>query len=624
MKTKLPYLGLLLKRLLLAYALMLFCRILFFVVYFKQFSAQSIWEICWAFICGFWFDSSAIAYFLSVTILLQLFPTNYRNKKTYQLISKVFFTFGIALLLLLNLIDVGYFAISGKRSGFEMIAIQSNANISPLSYVVSYWPLTLLLIVLIVIAWRIYPKQQQTLYIKTASEFLRELLLFFLVSLITFIGARGSLGLKPLNTLDAAKIAGAELMPLTLNTPFQLLMTIEQVGVHEKNYMHSEKATQYFNPYHTVSQLPTASNKNVVLIILESIGKEYVGFYNNGKGYTPFIDSLMQHSTVYVNAYANGKRSIEGIPAILAAMPSWMPSDYINSYYQTNKLYSTGYYLQKQGYNASFYHGGKNGTMSFDRFVASTQAGSYFGLNQYPNTDADFDGNWGIYDEPYLQYVAGELTKKEQPFYSTVFTLSSHHPYKLPDKHKQLFKKGTLPIHATISYTDFALKCFFETAQTKPWYNNTLFVITADHSSENETPYYQTQQGKYAIPLLVFEPTQTNGSINTQTIDHLGIMPLILNKTLPLNSQFFSFGSNYAVQYDGGIYQIIDYPFALTFDGEKNVGFYNLTNDSLMQQNLINQKILLPNITQKLDSMEQTIKAIIQQYNYALIHNKTH
>jgi phosphoglycerol transferase MdoB-like AlkP superfamily enzyme len=622
---KLPHISVLFKRLLLAYGLYTFCRLLFFVTYFQTFSAQPVSKIVLAFLSGIWFDTSAIMYSFGLLILMHLIPLPIRNKKGYQLTIKCVFMLAAVIGLTLNFIDIGYFTFSGKRSGFELIKMQSAQNVSPLVYVMDYWYLLIILLASLFMVWRIYPRLNTINQHQNKTPLILEFLVMFVLSGLFFLGARGSVGLKPLNTLDAAKISGAELMPLTLNTTFQMLMTIEQTGINEKNYMSENEAQNLFNPNHTNPNIHATPKKNVVLIILESVGKEYVGFYNNGVGYTPFIDSLMQHSEVYMHAYANGKRSIEGIPAIIASMPSWITGDYINSFYQTNTLHSIGYYLTKSGYQTSFYHGGKNGTMSFDRFVANTQAGIYYGLNEYPNKEKDFDGHWGIPDEPYLQYVTTELTQQKEPFFSTVFTLSSHHPYEVPAAYKNKFKGGPLPIHATVEYTDYALKNFFETAKKHSWYNNTIFVFTADHSSENTQLYYQTAQGKYAIPLFVFDASKTiKDSLPLEvyeTIDHLGIMPLILNKVTPTETPYFSFAGKGAIQFDGGVYQLIQHPFVLKFDGEKSIGFYNLQKDSLMLQNMIANKTAPVNDVNK---MEHYLKAVIQQYNHRLITNKTH
>jgi phosphoglycerol transferase MdoB-like AlkP superfamily enzyme len=616
---------LLVRRLALAYAIYTTCRILFFIFHFSTFAAHSFPQIFSTFIHGLRVDTTAIVYVFSPVILLHLFPSNIRNSNLYQIVTKVFFMISSFVSLLLNLTDVGYFSFSGKRSGMELVRMQQAENVSPLTYVTDYWHLALLLLVMLFAVWKLYPKLKQQSEIRSVKQFIVHACILLVAGGIAFIGARGSIGLKPLNTLDAARFTSAELMPLTLNTPFQFLLTVQQVGVDRKHYMSDKEALALFNPHKTVPAHTTpVQHKNVVLIIVESLGKEYVGYFNNGKSYTPFLDSLMQHSTVYNHAYANGKRSIEGIPSIIAAMPSWMPSDYINSFYQSNTLHGIGYYLSRNGYDAGFYHGGKNGTMSFDKMVAATGTGTYYGLNEYPDKEKDFDGTWGIFDEPYLQYVAQEFNQKgfdksKQAFFGTVFTLSSHHPYALPPQYKKVFKGGALPIYATIQYMDHALRHFFETARKMPWYRNTVFVITADHSSENTQPYYLTSAGKYEIPLIIFEWGQPH-QVRDETIDQLNITDLVLNRTLPANTPYYSLAGKYAIQYDNGIYQLIDYPYVLKFDGGKTIEFYNTESDPLLQKNLVNQ----PFNQQKQNSLERYLKAVIQQYNNGLIDNKTH
>jgi phosphoglycerol transferase MdoB-like AlkP superfamily enzyme len=307
----------------------------------------------------------------------------------------------------------------------------------------------------------------------------------------------------------------------------------------------------------------------------------------------------------------------------MASMPSWMSQDYVNSYYQSNHLASSGAYLKTNGYDVSFYHGGENGTMSFNNFIAITGGGSYYGMNEYPDKN-DYDGNWGIYDEPYLQYVADQLNHKPRPFFATVFTLSSHHPYRIPEIRQQQFTEGTLPIHRTIRYTDHSLRQFFEAAKKTDWYKNTVFIITADHSAENEQDYYQTSQGKYEIPFFVFDPSQDlstmTGEYATHTFQQLDILPLVLEYGHYPRS-YFSFGKmaqqGGAIQYFDHIYQLVQWPYIYQFNGEKPVAFYRLDHDPLMSKNLLDQQ--LPQQAR----MDTLLKSVIQQYGHALVNNQT-
>lgn len=611
--------ALLLRRLALALLLFSVCRLLFLIFHFQVFRGTGTLHLAGAFVAGLRFDVSAIMYVFGPFILMHALPVNARNNAWWQRSAKWLFMTGMFVCLLLNLVDTGYFTFSGRRSGVELIRMQSPANVSPWVYLLDYWYLLLILVVLMLAAWKLYPSFKKGYVYHGVKAAAGQAGLFLLTVLLSFAAARGSFGLKPLNTLDAARLTSAELMPLTLNTPFQFLLTIEQTGLEYRHYMSDEEATSLFNPVKTVPGSTQRKGRNVVLIIVESLGREYIGYYNKGEGYTPFLDSLMRHSTVFGNAYANGKRSIEGIPAILASMPGWMPGDYLSSVYKSNRLRSTAFYLKQQGYDASFYHGGKNGTMGFDQFIAGTDGGDYYGLNEYPDK-RDFDGNWGIYDEPYLRYVANELDGRRSPFYAVVFTLSSHHPYKLPAGLEHRFKKGPLPIHAAIGYTDYALQRFFAVARSKAWYNNTIFVVTADHSSENLRAEYMNSAGKYAIPLFIFDPQDTAGKDVSRTVSQLNIMDEVLNRTLPQGSRYFSLASSIAVQYEGGMYQAVEYPYMIRFDGERTVGLYDLRTDSLLNTNLLNE----PSLQGKRDSLTQLLQAQIQEYNRRLIENRAY
>jgi phosphoglycerol transferase MdoB-like AlkP superfamily enzyme len=161
--------------------------------------------------------------------------------------------------------------------------------------------------------------------------------------------------------------------------------------------------------------------------------------------------------------------------------------------------------LKCKGYGSAFFHGGINSSMGFSAFAAQAGFDKYYGKDEY-NNDRDYDGIWGIWDEEFLQFFAEKLNDMPQPFCTAVFTLSSHHPFKLPQRHESRFPEGSDPLTKCISYTDYALRRFFETAQTQSWYANTLFVITADHASHPLHAEYETSVGQMSVPIIYFAP----------------------------------------------------------------------------------------------------------------------
>jgi phosphoglycerol transferase MdoB-like AlkP superfamily enzyme len=376
----------------------------------------------------------------------------------------------------------------------------------------------------------------------------------------------------------------------------------------------------------SLGNIQPMNKKNVFVIILESFSVEHIGALNHKEGnlnsdFTPFLDSLAKKSIVF-DGFANGKRSIEGIPAILASLPTWMTEDFITSQYATVKFNSLASILKEEGYSTSFFHGGKNGTMGFDVFSKSAGFDTYFGKNEYPD-QSDFDGSWGISDEPYLQYIANTLNTMPEPFMGAVFTLSSHHPYKVPEKHKNRFRKGPLAIQETIMYADFALEQFFARASQMPWFKNTIFVITSDHTSEAYLPFYKNRVGQYAIPVIFYDPDSDTAMHQKSIVQQTDIMPTVLDM-LNYNKPFVAFGSSalrsdeprFSLSYLNGNYQLLKDGYCWQTDHSISSVLYNFENDSLLSTDVSAAK---KDIAKEMDLL---LKSVIQQYNNRIIGNK--
>jgi phosphoglycerol transferase MdoB-like AlkP superfamily enzyme len=219
--------------------------------------------------------------------------------------------------------------------------------------------------------------------------------------------------------------------------------------------------------------------------------------------------------------------------------------------------------------------------------------------------------------------MASKLNTMEQPFMASVFTLSSHHPYQVPVKYKGKFRKGKLPIQQTVMYSDYALRRFFATAGKMPWFNNTLFVITADHTSESAEPFYQNRVGQYSIPVIFYSHDSTLILRRPVTAQQTDIMPSVLHY-LGYSKPFVAFGNSVfdttaihaAVSSINGSYQLIQNGWALQWDGTDKTQLYHFESDSSLS---VNQADKQP---KKTNDMENLLKAYIQQYNNRLIDNR--
>ena len=605
-------------------------RMLFFLLNKSRFSAVAGNDLIASLFYGIRFDMITSSIINALFILLLLLPVSFLYHKRFRGFLKALFLGTNLLALACNMVDIAYFPFILRRSTAEtfFFFFQKNdtTTLLPL-FLKDFWYLFLLFFVFAWLLNYLYKIIEQKLLDPFEKEktytpyvFLKSVYLLFGIGLNILI-IRGGTQLIPLGIIDAGNFVKPSCVPIVLNTPFCLIKSGELYTIEEKRYLNPKEADALFLPIQgSVAREKKIISKNVVLIILESFSKEFTGL-GKRQSYTPFLDSLMQYSLVYTRAFANGKRSIEGIPAIVASIPSFQ-SDYISTVYSNNKITSLANLLKKQGYHSSFFHGGTNGTMNFNGFCATAGFDRYFGRNEFGN-EKEYDGSWGIWDEPFLQAMVQELGKEQQPFFSSVFTLTSHHPFQIPEAFKNQFPEGKLPITKCIQYTDYALRRFFAEAKKSDWFSNTLFIFTADHTGPSEDPFYSNPCGNYEVPLFFYQADNLLKGRDSLVTQQLDIMPTTLG-LLKYPDTYFSFGLNvrdslqqqkrFAINYYNGFYQYFTEQTLIQFNGNEIQGVYHYKKDSLLVHNLAGKEKI----------SDKSVKAFIQQYTQDVIHNRMH
>lgn len=589
-------------------------RLLFYLLNLSHFPDAKLLN----FIGGLRFDWMTITLLYSPFLLL--FPFLFHKKS--QLL-KILFLVSSAVAIVLNIIDFEYYKFTLKRTTADLFTTKGLGDDFRnliLIFVVDFWYLVLLALVLFFAVAKGYAKIK-TLKTNRLKAGPFSLFLFSLLALYA-IGARGGLQYKPLNVVQASQYAVSQNMALVLNTPFTIIKSAFHDEIVQRNYFSQDELNQIYSPvqYYPPDSLP--KKLNVVLIIAESFSSEFIGALNDYGGYTPFLDSLITQGLIFTNAFANGKKSIEGLPAILSGIPTLMNRSFISSKYAANQIMSMGTILNREGYSSTFYHGGENGTMGFEAYCQMAGITRYIGRNEYPD-QSDYDGNWGIFDEPFLQFCVADMDGRSKPFFSTIFTLSSHHPFTVPKKYEDRFDGGPIPILKSVQYADYALKRFFETAQKSDWFDETLFILTADHTSTSYRPEYQNAIGNYRIPILYYCPKYIKPQREEEITQQSDIFPSVID-FLGFGGKLLSFGTSvfddshnpFAVSFINNYYQLIQGDYCLQFDGKKPLAFYNWKRDPGLKNNLVKRS------GNRLTPYQRKLKAIIQQYNNRLINNQ--
>jgi len=631
---------LLIYRFILVMILFSICRIAFYLINRGYFPNTTFTGMMRLMSGGIVFDTTAVLYTNLLYFFLFLLPFEFRYNLVFQTAMKYLYLITNGLALLANCCDFIYFQFGFRRttaSIFSEFKHETNLGALMPKLIVGYWYVVVIWLALMAILYFTYgpfhTSKSRTLKDRKAQLILlvSGTVLFVVFATLIVGGLRGDFkhSTRPITLSNAGQYISEPLEAnIVLNTPFAIYRTISKQSLEKESYFSSqEELDKVYNPVHKPVVNAPFQKQNVVILILESFGCEYTKSYGHHldggtyEGYTPFLDSLIGNSRMYLQSFSNGRKSIDAMPSVLASIPM-MVEPFLLTSYSANKINSIASILNGEGYHTAYFHGAPNGSMGFQAFANAAGFKEYYGRNEYPEKK-DFDGSWGVWDEEFFQFFAGKMNEFKQPFCTAIFSVSSHHPFVVPERYKGKFKQGPMPIHQCINYTDYALRKFFETASRMPWYNNTLFVITGDHTSQSCYLEYKTNLGAFKVPVIFYKPDGSLKSVVDDLAQQIDILPSVLGY-LNNDHPYLAFGRNlfdpqeepFVITYTTNTYQLVMGDYLFLYNGLTETGFYNARTDLLLSKNLIGR---YPEIEKK---MEEKVKAFIQQYNNRMIDNK--
>ena len=634
----------------LAYVVYMLARVVFLVKNYSYFEQGLTWgHLMEMFGGGLVFDTAAILVTnIPYIVMALLLPWKKPTKWVYMIINSV--------ALAMNLADSVYFKYTMRRTTTTVFSeFQNEGNLGGIigTEVLQQWYLVVLFGVVVYGIWRLYKGVKGVRRegvkgegvkgegVKGVKWYAAQVVVLAAMAPFVVAGIRGGFttAVRPITISNANQYVNRPVeAALVLNTPFAIYRTIgKNVFVVPEYYKSPQELEAIYSPLHKgdVYACDTGVNikkKNVVVLIVESFGREYIGALNETleggkyKGYTPYVDELVRKSVTFKYSYCNGRKSIDGMPSILSSIPMFV-EPFILTPASMNEVSGIASLLAGEGYQTAFFHGAQRGSMGFQAFARATGFQEYYGREDYNadkrfGGDDDFDGMWAIWDEPFLQYYATKMSEMKEPFMTAVFTASSHHPYAIPEKYQQQYPEEGLIIHKCIRYTDMAIGKFFEKVSQEPWFKNTIFVLTSDHTNLSDHAYYQTDLGGFCSPIIIYEPgnEERQPEIQDKIAQQIDILPTLMGM-LNYPKPYFGFGidvlntekeDTWAVNYLNGIYQYVKHGYVLQFDGERTKAMYEL-GDSLMEKNII-KELKDEKIIKFKEEMEQEVKAIVQQY----------
>lgn len=591
-------------------------------------------QMTMVFLQGIRFDITAILYLNTVSMILQMLPVELKKNSKFDVFQKVIFVVCNLFGIILSLTDLAFFPFNMKRLDSEILGLLGALPSLMSVYLVSYWYLFLSLFVLIFLLILLYNKTR-TWHYSGDKSFAWHSSMYVIILALIALGLRGGFQSRPIKPVLATHFVPTDNVALVTNSPFTFLYSLFNRRLERKNYMSLKEVNHVFP---IKKQLPDSSfkfseQKNIVLIILESFSGACVGHLGAERSFTPYLDSLSKHSLTFTQAYSNGRRSSQGLVALTTGIPALMDDPFMYSPYLNNRIYGLPKLLKDKGYTSSFFNGSNKGMLGWEEYINAVGFDSYYGKEEYPYPD-HYDGHWGIYDHHYFDYFIEKTRELKEPFFNTIFTLSSHDPFLVPEEFKEKFNSGMKKgagYYDALLYSDWSLGRFFNKVQNEEWFDNTIFILVADHTinasdRSPETGFtmldkFQNRLDIYHIPTLLYSPSIISPEINDKTIQQVDLFNTILS-LVAYNGEFYSYGEDVfkqtrgrSFQYVKGVYQLIVGDFILLFKEDKAFGIYNFKEDHQLKNNLIDDK------TSFAKALENQMKAIIQQHNNMLIDN---
>lgn len=612
-------------RLLIVYALLFLLRVIFYLLNTDTLGPMTRAEVPALVRGSLLFDTAGVCYCYCLFTVLSLLPLRARGRQWYRRL--LFWTWLVPgiVIVLTNLADTVYFHYAKKRVTVDELHFADNDNTGHILWKAAgeNWYLVLIAIMLVWGMVRLYRLVKPApVRIRSGWAFVLTGSLMTLVSAVLLVGGmRGGLShaIRPIAMSNAAQYAlSPAKASVVLSNPFCILRTISNKKISYVRYFPDERElAARFSPcrYPAADSLRhdrfgTQRGKNILIFVLESFSYEHSAYlnpelYKGEASYTPFLDSLMREGYLFRRGYANGRKSIDALPSVLSSIPSFK-TPFVVTPQSLGETRGLGRLLGEEGYSTWFFNGSENKSMGFVAYAKLSGVENARTREDYEAKMGrrDYDGYWGIWDGPFMQYMARELDTVPKPFFATIFTLSSHHPFVVPEGYENMLPEGRTKVQRPVAYTDRSLRDFFDYARRQPWYENTLFVFTADHvSSEVYGDESKAPTGNSHIIFFLYTPDGSLRGDDPHVAQQIDLMPTLLGLT-GYDKPYFAYGQDifeiradsarvseraFAINYLNESFQWITDSTAMFFDEHEVTHLFDLERDPLERHNLIEQ-----------------------------------
>ena len=503
----------------------------------------SLFEVLKIYFIGAFYDFVSACYFVIPFVLYLLFlPQKFFNLKFHRYITYTFIYIVITGIVFLAFSEWFFWDEFGVR--FNFIAVDYLIYTKEvIGNIVESYPMDTLISLILLISMFIFYLIYKTGYIEDflqsksdiKSRF-KHALIYILIPVVSFAAV----------TQEASKISANQYSnELSKSGLYSLFAAFRNNTLDYDKFYITDKQENVFSNLkksidinnstylyqnsivRNISKAGDEKDYNIMMIVVESLSGKFIKSLGGDKNLTPNIDALIKESLFFNNFYATGTRTVRGMEAITLSVPP-TPGRSIVKRPDNHNMYSSGFIFRNKGYKTKFIYGGYGYFDNMNEFF-SNNGFDIVDRTNFSEKEDTFHTIWGVCDENLLDKTLKEADlsyKAHKPFMNFVMTTSNHRPYDYPEG------RVDIPSHTgrdgAVKYTDYAIGNFIKKAKNKPWFNNTIFVIVADHCStsagKTELPL-----DKYHIPMIIYAPKIIKPKVVDKIASQIDIMPTLFS-----------------------------------------------------------------------------------------------
>ena len=506
-------------------------------------------QILYAFVMGVIYDSAFYAYLLiPFTLYLVVIPQRWYSHSINKMISAIVFLISLYGLFFLILAEWTFWDEFGVRFNFIAVDYLIYTH-EVVQNIIESYPLGKLLtgvfLITVSVFWIVRHHFAVTFHNKeTFSRRIKIAGLLFLLPIVSYFSIHRTTYQFSQNTYlnEIAANGGYQFFSAFRNNELnyrQFYRLADDVQLSQK--IKSQLSVTNESLYDIKRQITADGPEkklNIILITVESLSADYLTKFGNKNKITPFMDNWFHDGALFTHFYATGTRTIRGLEALTLSIPPTAGQSIVKRP-DNEKLFNLGHVLQERGYDTAFLYGGMG---YFDNMNAFYEGNGYriVDQNQFTSEEVTFKNAWGVSDDIIFNRTIKEADNdfsQDKPFFFQIMTTTNHRPYSYPE--------GKIDIpsgksrEGAVKYTDYAIQEFIKTAKTKPWFDNTIFVMVADHCAGSARKT-DLPVDKYHIPLFIYAPKHVPVVENTTLSSQIDVAPTLLGLlNLRYESQFY-------------------------------------------------------------------------------------